>query len=137
MIRQLLASKGIAAFFLWPTTPGNFVRIFCHLCRCVKPCPISFLMKTVVSSVHVTVSIVIRCRLFCTLRASCRFHIICYRIPSRRQCCHHQTISLHEYPRHPLHYGSERSTTTARHKHHTCSTDISKTNCQIDPNECD
>ena len=105
-------------------------------------------MKTTVnsSSVHFTAAIIIRRGVHCTLRATfTRFHIICYRIPSRHQCCHHhlhhQTISLHEYPRHPLHYVSQRTITPSdinvTPAARTVEPYLSYTNCQIQPNECD
>ena len=37
VMRQFHALKGIVAFLAWPITPGNFVRMFCHLPRiCVE-----------------------------------------------------------------------------------------------------
>ena len=80
------------------------------MCRTLFHFLVSFLIKTAVSSVHVTAAIFIRRSVFCTLRATSRFHLICHRIQSLRQRCHHHLhhqTSLPEYPRHPLHYGSE------------------------------
>jgi len=88
VMRQLRASVGVVAFLAWPVTPGNFVRIFCHLRRmCVQRFTLShfalsFPVTTTVSSIHFSATEIIRLRVFCTLRVTfSRFLIISIAFP--------------------------------------------------------
>ena len=87
VMRQFHASKDIMAFLAWPITPGNFVRMFCHLPPiCVELLTLLrfvlfFLLKTIVGCVHFTVAVIIRCTVLCTLSFSW-FHIIFIRFCS-------------------------------------------------------
>ena len=83
VMRQLYASEGVVAFLAWPITPGQFVRILCHLRRmCVQRFTLShfvlsFPVTTTVSSVHFSATILIRLSVFCTFSLTfSRFHII-------------------------------------------------------------
>lgn len=87
VMRQFHASKGVAAFLAWPMTPGNFVRIFCHLYQMSVQLftsfhnVLSFPIKTTVRTAHSTAAIIIQRSVFCTL--SHLFHAsITYSIPS-------------------------------------------------------
>jgi hypothetical protein len=57
-MKQFRVSKDVVAFVVWPKTPDNLVRIYCHLFqKCVELITLphfvlSFPMKTMVSSVY-------------------------------------------------------------------------------------
>jgi hypothetical protein len=83
VMRQLLACEGVGAFLAWPITPGNFVGIFFHLRRMCVQCftlshfVLSFPVTTTVSSGHCCATVIIRLRIFYTLRVTFPlFHII-------------------------------------------------------------
>lgn len=76
-------SKGTVLFFVWPITPGNFIRIFFHLHRMceelltIPHCVLSFPIKTTVRSIHLISAIIIQHSIFCTFQVTfSQFHII-------------------------------------------------------------
>ena len=100
------------ALLAWPKISGNYVRICCYLHRkCVKLFTLryiafSFLMTTIISSVHFIVEIILR-SLFCILLVtSSRFHIIIIGFrPIINDNLRHQEIGLksQEYSQNPVH----------------------------------
>jgi len=121
-MRPLHASKGVVAFLAWPITPGNFVRIFCHLrrvcvCRTFYLTPLHLVLsnETPVTSVHFIVesSSDVKSSAHSESPALGSTYVSSDCVQSSMlSSSHHQTISLYEYARHPLHY--KRSRTAAR-----------------------
>jgi len=103
--RQFHASKGVLASLSRPTIPCNFVRTFCYLRRmCVQHFMSHATSSTSVSSVNCTANNSPTGRLLHSPSHLLSVPHNLYRIPSRRQCFHRRTNSMHEYARHSLHY---------------------------------
>jgi len=148
-MRPLRASKGVVAFLAWPVTPGNFVRIFCHLRRlCVRtfhltPLRLVLSNETAVTSVHFIAesSSDVASSAYSESSALGSTYLPSDSVPSSMPSSQQQTISSQEYARHPLHYfgisDPERplGTNTAV-INRTVAQYLSDTKCQIQPHEC-
>jgi len=149
-MRPLRASKGVVAFLAWPITRGNFVRIFCHLRRvCVRtfyltPLRLVLSNETTVTNVHFIAEsssdVASSAHSESTAVGSTYLPSDC--VPtSMLSSSQHQTISSHEYARHPLHYfcisdperplGTNTAVVTR-----TVAQYHSDTKCQRQPHEC-
>ena len=112
-MRPLHASKGVVAFRAWPINPGNFIRIFCHLRRvCVRTFYLTTLRLVLSNEITVTsVHFIAESSSDAVSSAHSQSPALgstylpsdCVQ-SSLLSSSQHQTISSHEYARHPLHY---------------------------------